>query len=75
MKRLIDGEIASVSGNHLSFIKKVGNVHTRVDEKFAVFKYTKRTLVGGYNTVPIGWEGPLPELMYNHPKKKKKKKN
>jgi hypothetical protein len=56
MKRLISGEIANVSGNHLSFIKKVGNIRTRAEEKHAVFKYTKRTLVGGYNTVPIGWE-------------------
>jgi hypothetical protein len=63
MKRLIDGEIASVSGNHLTFIKKDGRVVTRIDEKFAVFNYTKRIVVGGYNTVPIGWEGPLPEFV------------
>jgi hypothetical protein len=63
MNHLIDGEIASVSGNHLSFIKKAGNVLTRVDEKKAVLNYTKRIVVGGYNTVPIGWEGPLPEFV------------
>ena len=63
MKRLIDVEIASVSGIHLSFIKKGGNILTKVDEKKSVFNYTKRIVVGGYNTVPIGWEGPLPEFV------------
>ncbi len=63
MKRLIDGEIASVSGNHLSSIKKDGNVVTRVDEKFVVFNYTERIVVGDYNTVSIGWEGPLPDFV------------
>ena len=42
MKRLIDGEIDSVSGNHLTFITKAGNILTRVDQKKAVFNYTKR---------------------------------
>jgi hypothetical protein len=66
MKRLIDGEIASVSGNHLFFIKTANNILTRVDEKKAVFNYyTKRIVVGGYNTMPIGWEGPLPEFVQN----------
>ncbi len=63
MKRLIDGEIASVSGYNLTFIKKDGRVVTQIDEKFAVFNYTKRIVVGGYNTVLIGWEGPLPEFV------------
>ena len=63
MKRLVDGETASVSGNHLTFIKKAGNILTRVDEKKAVFNFTKCIVVGGYNTVPIGWEGPLPEFV------------
>jgi len=40
MNRLIDGEVASVSGNNLTFIKKAGNILTRVDEKKAVFNYT-----------------------------------
>ena len=53
-RRLIDNEIASLSGNHPSFIKKAGNIPTRVDEKKNVFNYTKRIVIGGYNTVPIG---------------------
>ena len=63
MERLIDGKIASVSGNHLFFIKKTGNILTRVDMKRAVLNHTKRIVAGGYNTVPIGWEGPLPEFV------------
>jgi hypothetical protein len=54
MRRLIDNEVASVSGDHLSFTKKAGNIFTRVDEKKVVYNYTKRIVVGGYNTVPIG---------------------
>jgi hypothetical protein len=75
MKRLIDGkleegqntdEIPHISGNHLIFVKKGGKITTLSPEKsnkFAVFKYNKRIVVGGYNTVPIGWEGPLPEFV------------
>jgi hypothetical protein len=63
MKKLIDGEVKSITGNHLNFIKKDGAIHTRVEEKAAVFAYTKRCIVDKYNTVPIGWEGPLPNFV------------
>jgi hypothetical protein len=75
MKRLIDGELEEgqktnevphISGNHLIFVKKGGKITTLKPEKsnkFAVFNYTKRIVVGDYNTVPIGWEGPLPDFV------------
>jgi hypothetical protein len=75
MKRLIDGEleegqkpdaVPSISGNHLIFVKKGGNIITLSAEKsikYALFNYTKRMVVGDYNTVPIGWEGPLSDFV------------
>ena len=57
MKRLIDGEIASVRGNHLTFIKKACNILTRVNEKKAEFNYTKRIYCGRrlqYGTYRLG---------------------
>ena len=75
MKRLFDGEleegqkpdaVPSISGNHLIFVIKGGNIITlpaAKNIKYAVFNYTKRIAVGDYNTVPIGWEGPLPDFV------------
>ena len=65
VKRLIDGELEKsqkpdavphISGNHLIFLKKSGNITTLKPEKiskYAVFNYTKRIGMGGYNTVPL----------------------
>ena len=75
MKLLIDGELEEgqktnevphISGNHIIFVKIGGKITTLTPEKsnkYAVFKYTKRIVIGGYNTVPIGWKGPLPEFV------------
>ena len=63
MKKLVDGKITHIEGDHLNFIKKDGGIHTRVEPKSAVFSYTKRRLVGNYNTVPMGWAGELPAFV------------
>ena len=63
MKKLVDGTVEAIVGKHLNFIKKAGGIHTRVEPKSAVFSYTKRRLVGAYDTVPIGWEGENPTFV------------
>ncbi len=74
MKRLIDGELEKgqkpdevphISGNHLIFVKKDGKITTLEPEKrkkCALFNYTKRIVVVGFNTMPIGLKGTLPEF-------------
>ena len=75
MKRPIDGkleegqktyEVPHISGNHLIFEKLGGKITTLTNEKSnkcTVFNYTMRIVVGGYNTVPINWEGHLLEFV------------
>ena len=63
MKRLIDGEMKVLTGVNLEFIKSGGEMSTMIKSKQAVFNYTKRTVVNGYNTVPNGWDAPIPDFV------------